>query len=163
MTFRWIPECASLLNTYKNQWLRRIPLNPEAPVIALEFFSWVASLMSLQLRTLVLDSLKDLLNFICTYKVWLKSLATWLILNLWKPCSESGRTGFKILFGVEWFTPMLFVLQGDSDFIKPQLLLIEMEVEEPHIEFKPSFQDCWEVIYRAFMEIIKTSENIPKV
>lgn len=69
MTFRWLPECASLLNTYKSQWLRRIPLNPEAPVIALEFFSWVASLMSLQLRTLVSDSLKDLFNFICIYQV----------------------------------------------------------------------------------------------
>lgn len=110
MTFRWLPECASLLNTYKHQWLRHIPLNPEAPVIALEFFSWVASLMSLQLRKLVTDSLKDLLNFICMYKVWLKSLTIRLFPKLWKLCSESGRTCLKIDTIWSWLVPLLFVL-----------------------------------------------------
>lgn len=69
VTFRWIPECASVLNFYKDLWLQRIPQTSEAPVYVLEFFSWVSSLMSLQLRTLVMDSLNDLLNFICKYKV----------------------------------------------------------------------------------------------
>lgn len=55
------------------------------------------------------------------------------------------------------------VLQEDSDIIKPQMLLVELEVKEPHIEFSPNFKECWEVINRSFMEIINSSENIPKV
>lgn len=55
------------------------------------------------------------------------------------------------------------VLQEDSDIIKPQMLQVELEVKEPHIEFSPSFKECWEVINRSFMEIINSSENIPKV
>lgn len=82
VTFRWIPECASILDIYKDLWLQRIPQTSEAPVYVLEFFSWVSSLMSLQLRTLVMDSLNDVFNFICKYKVWINSLAPPLVLNM---------------------------------------------------------------------------------
>ncbi|TNM97969.1 hypothetical protein fugu_014215 [Takifugu bimaculatus] len=117
---KWVPQCAALLEKYSSSWRQCIPQTAEAPIYVLEFFSWVSSLMSLQLRTLVLDSLNDLFDFICKYK-------------------EGG------------------------DIIKPQMLLVELEVKEPHIEFSPSFKECWEVINRSFMEIINASENIPKV
>lgn len=69
LNFRWVPQCAALLAKYSSSWRQCIPQTAEAPVYVLEFFSWVSSLMSLQLRTLVLDSLNDLFNFICKYKV----------------------------------------------------------------------------------------------
>lgn len=69
LNFRWVPQCAALLDKYSSSWLQYIPQTAEAPIYVLEFFSWVSSLMSLQLRTLVLDSLNDLFDFICKYKV----------------------------------------------------------------------------------------------
>ncbi|KAF7221726.1 dynein axonemal heavy chain 3 isoform X1 [Nothobranchius furzeri] len=47
--------------------------------------------------------------------------------------------------------------------IQPQTLLVELQVEDTHIEFIPSLQECWEVIHRAFMEIVKSAEKLPRV
>lgn len=67
---------------------------------------------------------------------------------------------------------LLCVLQEGNDFgevfdelkyVQPQVLLVKLEVEEPRIVFNPSFQECWELIHRAFMEIIKSAEKLPRV
>lgn len=64
------------------------------------------------------------------------------------------------------------VLQDGNDFgevfdemkyVQSQVLLIKLNVNEPHIDFSPSFQACWELIHRAFMEIIKSAEKLPRV
>lgn len=64
------------------------------------------------------------------------------------------------------------VLQDGNDFggvfdemkyVQAQVLLVKLQVDEPHINFSPSFQECWELIHRAFMEIIKSAEKLPRV
>uniref|UniRef100_A0A8C9V6G4 Dynein axonemal heavy chain 7 n=1 Tax=Scleropages formosus TaxID=113540 RepID=A0A8C9V6G4_SCLFO len=61
---RWLPRCASLFITHKELWLPLVPRSRNVtPVSAQEFFSCVATLMSLQLRGLVIASLQELLQF----------------------------------------------------------------------------------------------------
>ena len=64
------------------------------------------------------------------------------------------------------------VLQEGNDFgevfdemtyLQRQVLLVKLQVDEPHIDFSPSFQELWEFINRAFMEIIKSAEELPRV
>lgn len=72
-----------------------------------------------------------------------------------------------------WFLfPVVRVLQKGNSFgevfdemkyVKPQILVIKLQVNEPHIEFIPSFQECWELIHRVFMEIIRSAEELPRV
>lgn len=48
-------------------------------------------------------------------------------------------------------------------YVQSQLLLVELQVNEPHIEFSPSFHHIWELIHRVFMEIIRSAEELPRV
>lgn len=67
---RWLPKCAALFDAYKDLWLPLIPDDEQmAPVAVQEFFSCVASLMSLQLRSLVVDSLQDILYVFTLHQV----------------------------------------------------------------------------------------------
>ncbi|GAA6232467.1 dynein heavy chain 3, axonemal [Lates japonicus] len=127
---KWLPHCASLFDTFEDLWLPLIPKSEQvAPVAVQEFFDCVAALMSLQLRSLVIESLQDLLYFFTIY--------------------EEGNH-----FG-EVFDEMRYV--------QPQVLVVKLQVNEPDIDFSPSFQECWEVVCRAFMDIIKTAEKLPRV
>ncbi|KAM7373014.1 hypothetical protein PAMP_007900 [Pampus punctatissimus] len=127
---KWLPHCASLFDIFKDLWLPLIPKSEHvAPVGVQEFFNCVAALMSLQLRSLVIESLQDLLYFFTTH--------------------EEGND-----FG-EVFDEMKYV--------QSQVLLVKLQVNAPHIDFSPSFQQCWELIHRAFMEIIKSAEELPRV
>ncbi|XP_037391966.1 dynein heavy chain 3, axonemal [Pygocentrus nattereri] len=66
---KWLPSCASLFVTYKDVWLPLVPQSDHvAPVKAQEFFSCVAVLMSLQLRSLVVASLQELLQFLMLHQ-----------------------------------------------------------------------------------------------
>ncbi|KAI4817445.1 hypothetical protein KUCAC02_010846 [Chaenocephalus aceratus] len=126
----WLPHCASLFETFEDLWLPLIPKSEDlAPFSVQQFFSCVAALMSLQLRSLVQDSLQDLLYFFSIH--------------------EEGND-----FG-EVFDEMTYVQR--------QVLLVKLQVDEPHIDFSPSFQELWEFINRAFMEIIKSAEELPRV
>lgn len=67
---------------------------------------------------------------------------------------------------------VLCVFQAGNDFgevfdeimyVQSPVLLVKLQVDEPHIDFSPSFQECWELIRRAFMEIIKSAEKLPRV
>ncbi|XP_069860475.1 dynein axonemal heavy chain 3 isoform X1 [Dipodomys merriami] len=51
----------------------------------------------------------------------------------------------------------------EMEFFIPQLIMINLEVQEPTIVFNPSFDDCWQLIRNSFLEIIKNSDGIPKV
>ncbi|XP_042559183.1 dynein axonemal heavy chain 3 isoform X2 [Clupea harengus] len=65
---RWLPRCASLFVNYKDQWMKQAPQNKYVvKVSGQEFFSCVATLMSMQLRSLVIASLQDLLSFLSPY------------------------------------------------------------------------------------------------
>lgn len=48
-------------------------------------------------------------------------------------------------------------------YVQAQVLLVKLQVDEHHIDFNPSFQECWELIHRTFMEIIKSAEELPRV
>ncbi|KAF7668491.1 hypothetical protein LDENG_00010030 [Lucifuga dentata] len=120
----WLQHCVSLFVTFEDQWLPVVP-----PVQVQEFFNCVAALMSLQLRSLVIDSLHDLLDFFTMYK-------------------EGNDFG-------EVFNEM--------KYHQPQVLQVKLDVEETHIVFKPSLQECWELIHGAFMEIIKSAEKLSRV
>ncbi|KAG9349925.1 hypothetical protein JZ751_026278, partial [Albula glossodonta] len=48
-------------------------------------------------------------------------------------------------------------------FVQKQILIVKLKVEEPYIVFQPSLQQCWELIHRGFMEIIKSAESLPRV
>ncbi|KAF3833726.1 hypothetical protein F7725_024930 [Dissostichus mawsoni] len=110
----WLPHCASLFETFEDLWLPLIPKSEDlAPFSVQQFFSCVAALMSLQLRSL-----------------------------------EGNDFG-------EVFDEMTYVQR--------QVLLVKLHVDEPHIDFSPSFQELWEFINRAFMEIIKSAEELPRV
>ncbi|KAM9844002.1 dynein axonemal heavy chain 3-like [Aulostomus maculatus] len=51
----------------------------------------------------------------------------------------------------------------EMKYTLPQLLLIKLQVNKTHIDFSPSLQGVWQLIHRAFMEIIKSAENLPRV
>ncbi|RUS89800.1 hypothetical protein EGW08_002412, partial [Elysia chlorotica] len=60
----WIPECAKLFVEHKSVWEDLVPPGEfDSTEIIQEFFSCVASLMSLQLRSMVVNSLSDFLDF----------------------------------------------------------------------------------------------------
>ncbi|XP_053190892.1 dynein axonemal heavy chain 3 [Scomber japonicus] len=126
---KWLPHCASLFDNFDNLWLPLLHSEQGSPELVQEFFNCVAALMSLQLRSLVIDSLQDLLYFFTIH--------------------EEGND-----FG-EVFDEMKYV--------QSQVLLVKLQEDEPHIDFNPSFQECWELIHRAFMEIIKSAEEFPRV
>ncbi|XP_072535232.1 dynein axonemal heavy chain 3 [Salminus brasiliensis] len=66
---KWLPHCASLFVTSKDTWLHLVPQSDHgAPVKVQELFSCAAALMSLQLRSLVVASLQDLLQFLMLYQ-----------------------------------------------------------------------------------------------
>uniref|UniRef100_A0A3Q3EKF3 Dynein axonemal heavy chain 3 n=1 Tax=Labrus bergylta TaxID=56723 RepID=A0A3Q3EKF3_9LABR len=112
---KWLPLCASLFDNESEQ---------QPLVDVQEFSSCVAVLMSLQLRSLVIESLHDLLYFLTIHE---------------------GGSDFGDVF-------------DEMKFVQSQVLLVKLRVNEDHIEFSPSFQECWELIHRAFMEIIKSVE-----
>ncbi|KAG8541246.1 hypothetical protein GDO81_029423, partial [Engystomops pustulosus] len=66
---KWIPLCASLFKTEKDKWIHLVPQHENDSAIQVqEFFACVSSLMSLQLRGMVTNSLQDLLTFFTIHK-----------------------------------------------------------------------------------------------
>uniref|UniRef100_A0A8C3EP34 Dynein axonemal heavy chain 7 n=1 Tax=Corvus moneduloides TaxID=1196302 RepID=A0A8C3EP34_CORMO len=67
---RWIPSCASVFIDQGNKWLHFAPEKDSDSSEKVEsYFSSVASLMSLQLREMVINSLEDLLALFMIHKV----------------------------------------------------------------------------------------------
>lgn len=67
----WIPTCASIFRDQKREWLHFAPKNDcDSSEQVESYFYSVASLMSLQLREMVVNSLEDLLAFFMTHKVY---------------------------------------------------------------------------------------------
>ncbi|EDV27935.1 uncharacterized protein TRIADDRAFT_52992 [Trichoplax adhaerens] len=66
---RWVPECAKQFLTNKQLWTYLIPASEvESTELVQHLYSCVATLMSRQLRNLVMDSLRDLLEYFKLYK-----------------------------------------------------------------------------------------------
>lgn len=146
-----------------------MPLVPPAKVH--EFFNTMAALMSLQLRSLVMDSLQELLDFFTIHKVWGRVFLAALKqfcghTQIIDAFVETALIEYIVIFSV------LCVHQDGNDFgevfdemmyIKPQGIQVKLEVEETRIIFYPSLPECWTLIQRAFMEIIKSAQKLPRV
>ncbi|XP_026982494.1 dynein axonemal heavy chain 3 [Sagmatias obliquidens] len=66
---KWIPTCAQLFVSQKEQWILFAPKSDYGSSRRIEeYFASVASFMSLQLRELVIKSLKDLVSFFLVHK-----------------------------------------------------------------------------------------------
>ena len=64
MFYSWIPSCAKIFVDNQEYWQYLVPHKEEdSSTLIEEFFACVAALMSLQLRSLVIKSLDDLLTF----------------------------------------------------------------------------------------------------
>ncbi|XP_073447160.1 dynein axonemal heavy chain 3 isoform X2 [Aquarana catesbeiana] len=89
---KWIPACASLFMSHKDKWIHLVPQNEEDSAVQVqEFFACVSSLMSLQLREMVINSLKDLVSFF----------------NIHKEGNDFGDTYDEIKF----FTPQILIIK----------------------------------------------------
>lgn len=70
MIDRWVPQCAKLFLANKHLWTYLIPTSEvESTELVQHLYSCVATLMSRQLRNLVINSLHDLLEYFNLYKV----------------------------------------------------------------------------------------------
>ena len=72
INFSWIPTCAAVFQTKSELWQDLVgPNDTDSTELVQEFYSCVAALMSIQLRSMVINSLKDFLHFFETHKVML--------------------------------------------------------------------------------------------
>lgn len=66
----WIPKCAKIILELKDYWKHLVPLGEDESLDSpMKFFACVATLMSNQLRNLVVDSLNEFASFFEQYKV----------------------------------------------------------------------------------------------
>jgi dynein heavy chain len=69
----WIPKCAKVLINLKKYWEQLVPKDEEASLQPpMRFYNCVATLMSNQLRNLVVDSLAEFVSFFEQYQVKLE-------------------------------------------------------------------------------------------
>ncbi|XP_048465622.1 dynein axonemal heavy chain 3 [Rhincodon typus] len=126
----WVPTCATLFLTHKDKWMHLVPQNDcDSTQRVKEFFACAASIMSLQLRELVFNSLEDLLSFFTMHK--------------------DGND-----FGGEY---------NEMQYVWPQVMILKLKIEEPKIIFDPTLDECWDLINRCFLEILKSAHGILKV
>lgn len=74
---------------------------------------------------------------------------------------------------INWsLTDPLYFLQAGNDFgeefdelqyVKPQVMIIKLEVEEPRIIFYPLFKDLQDILLRCFSEIIASGDGLTRV
>ncbi|XP_030068202.1 dynein axonemal heavy chain 3 [Microcaecilia unicolor] len=127
---KWIPACASLFFTHKDKWIHFAPQNDDDSTEQVQqLFASAASLMSLHLREMVLNSLQDFFS----------------VFNVHKDGNDFGE------------------LYHDMNFFVPQMIIVKLKVEDPKIIFEPCFEECWDLVYSCFNEIVNSAEGIPKV
>ncbi|KAG8433111.1 hypothetical protein GDO86_017410 [Hymenochirus boettgeri] len=127
---RWIPTCASLFKSQQDKWVHLVPQHDyDSTLQVQELFACVSSLMSLQLRGMVINSLQDLLSFF----------------SIHQDGNDFGDT------------------YNDMRFFTPQILIVKLRVEEPKMAFEPTLEECWNLIKRCFLEILRSAEGIPNV
>ena len=67
---RWLPACAALFIERKDLWQHLVPDNDtESTLLVQQYFACVAALMSLHLRSTVINSLHEFLDFLLIHKV----------------------------------------------------------------------------------------------
>ena len=67
---RWLPSCAALFIERKDLWQHLVPDNDtESTLLVQQYFACIAALMSLHLRSIVINSLIDFLDFLKIHEV----------------------------------------------------------------------------------------------
>lgn len=70
------------------------------------------------------------------------------------------------------FESLLFFKQDGNDFgdefhelryVRQQIMIFKLKVEEPKIIFEPSLDECWDLIHRCYVEILNSANGILKV
>lgn len=70
MYFSWIPTCAKVFLDKNELWQHLVPPGADdSTELVEEFFACVAALMSIQLRSMIINSLADFLSFFALHKV----------------------------------------------------------------------------------------------
>lgn len=65
---QWIPKCARIILEHKDYWKQLVPVDEDESLdLPMRFFSAISTLMSNQLRNMVVDSLHELVNFFEQY------------------------------------------------------------------------------------------------
>lgn len=83
LSVRWIPACAQILIEHRQEWTYLVPNSEEdSAALVQQFFACLASLMSTQLRSLVINSLADFVSFLSFYQVTLIELGSWDYLTI---------------------------------------------------------------------------------
>lgn len=71
----WLPACADIFLTYKQDWKQYVPRLPTDSLDIIErFFHCVNMLLSLQLRWLVMKSLRHIVDFFVKFKVNIRGI-----------------------------------------------------------------------------------------
>lgn len=66
---QWIPKCARIILEHKDYWKHLVPVDEDESLdLPMRFFSAISTLMSNQLRNLVVDSLHELVTFFEQYR-----------------------------------------------------------------------------------------------
>lgn len=79
----WIPECAEIIKEMRNHWSQMVPKKPEESFQRIEkFFSAIAAIMSMQVRSLVLKSLKHFYYSLLRYKVNFQTIHPKLFISI---------------------------------------------------------------------------------
>ncbi|GCB71663.1 hypothetical protein scyTo_0001655 [Scyliorhinus torazame] len=52
---------------------------------------------------------------------------------------------------------------SEMQYVRPQIMILKLKIEEPKITFEPSLDECWDLIDRCFKEILKSADGILKV
>ncbi|XP_069761611.1 dynein axonemal heavy chain 3 isoform X2 [Narcine bancroftii] len=51
----------------------------------------------------------------------------------------------------------------ELQYVRPQIMILKLKVEEPKIIFEPSLEKCWDLIHRCYVEIQNSANGILKV
>lgn len=71
----WLPRCADIFLELRSYWKEYIPKRQGDSLSTIEnFFNCINGVMAMQLRSLVMRSLKHFLNFMIRFKVFIKLL-----------------------------------------------------------------------------------------
>lgn len=70
LSISWIPTCAKVFLDKNELWQHLVPPGADdSTELVEEFFACVAALMSIQLRSMIINSLADFLSFFAIHKV----------------------------------------------------------------------------------------------
>ncbi|MBN3303948.1 DYH3 protein, partial [Amia calva] len=130
---RWIPRCASLFVTHREHWLSLVPQSAQSTVSSLQPVQELFSCVAALMSLQLRQLITSSLHDLLAF------------LRVHQEGNDFGEP-YQELF-----------------FVQPQILILKLKVQEPRIVFEPGLRECWELLHRGFMEVIKSAEDLPRV